>query len=728
MWEPLAGYLQQHLPDHEIILHFLDQDEMAEAVGNQLLDVVFTNPAHYVGLRISGALTGAIATQVTLQQGHAVSQLGGLIIRRTDRTDLATLKQLEGKTIAIPGKQYLGGYTAQAAWLTQNGVNLNRINFQALGNPHDKIINAVLQGQVDAGFIRTGVLEALRTEGRTDINDLTVMAPLKWTGFPFEITTPLFPEWAVAALNRVDHDTSRRLSAALLSLEPDHPAAKAAGIYGFTIPKDYSVVESAMQSLRIPPFDDAPVITLEEFLRQNLVVALTLAGAALAAAAFFIRVAWLNRRLAQANAKLHAASEERNALIQRFTELANNVPGTLYQYRLRPDGSSHFPFASERIQEVYGLSVAAIANDATAVFANIHPDDLTTLKHSIKASAESLTPWTATYRFRHPSKGERWISGSATPSRLADGSITWHGYLADITDEHLNRERIRLTASVVEASHEAIVILDANLRIIETNPSFTKITGYEPDAVLGHSPLLLALDSNAAPFNDNLQRLLEDGGVWRGETWLCSKQGTPLPVMLSIAPVADSNQDYNHFVMLFSDISAIKQHEEDLERIAHYDALTGIPNRRLLIDRLHQATALARRTGKTLAICMLDLDGFKPVNDTLGHEAGDRLLVEIARRLQVIIRGEDTVARLGGDEFTFILVNPSGTALFDRVLEAIREPVSLPDGTVKVSGSMGVVYFEAGMESDDDQLLRMADQALYESKQRGRNQYTIYGA
>ncbi|WJJ94640.1 diguanylate cyclase domain-containing protein [Neopusillimonas aromaticivorans] len=125
---------------------------------------------------------------------------------------------------------------------------------------------------------------------------------------------------------------------------------------------------------------------------------------------------------------------------------------------------------------------------------------------------------------------------------------------------------------------------------------------------------------------------------------------------------------------------------------------------------------------------MLDLDGFKPVNDTLGHEAGDRLLVEIAQRLQSVTRSEDTVARLGGDEFTLILVNPASTALFERILNAINQPVNLAEGTVTVSASIGVVYLEPGMQADDDQLLRMADQALYESKKRGRNRFTVYGA
>ena len=727
MWQPLAEYLQHYLPRHDITLHFLDQQEMAEAVGNKLLDVVFTNPVHYVSLRVTGVLSGAIATQVSLEQGHPVAQLGGVIIRRKDRNDLQTLQDIRGKTVAISGTQYLGGYTAQASWLQRQGIDLDSINFIQVGNPHDNVIKAVLNQKADVGFVRSGILESMRLEGKEDIEQLAILAPLDWPGFPFKVSTPLYPEWAVAALNHVDHDTSRRLSAALLALEPDDPAAASAGIYGFTIPKDYSVVENAMVDLRVPPFDKAPVVTLEEFVIQNLTTVFFILLLVIGSAVFFLRLAWLNRRLNGVNKALEAASLERDGLLQRFTELANNVPGILYQFRLRPDGSSHFPFASERINDVYGCSAAQVQADASVVFSSIHPDDFRRVQLSIEESARKLSQWKATYRLNHPLKGERWIEGNATPSRQDDGSITWHGYIADITEEHVNRERILLAARVVAASHEGIAILDQDLNIIEVNPAFTRITGYDPDSVKGQTPLLLALNAEAPPFSNRLEDLLENGGQWRGETWFCDRNGEAIPVMFSIAPVANADQDFNHFVILFSDITALKKQEEELERLAHYDALTGIPNRRLLIDRLRQASALARRNSKTLAVCMLDLDGFKPVNDTLGHEAGDKLLVEIARRLKSVIRSEDTVARLGGDEFTLILVNPVGTALYERILDTIQKPVNLPEATVNVSASLGVVYLEPGMDADDDQLLRMADQALYESKKQGRNRYTIFG-
>ena len=172
-----------------------------------------------------------------------------------------------------------------------------------------------------------------------------------------------------------------------------------------------------------------------------------------------------------------------------------------------------------------------------------------------------------------------------------------------------------------------------------------------------------------------------------------------------------------HHVAVFSDISRLKAHADELDRIAHFDPLTGVPNRRLLDDRLKHAIARAERSGQTLAVCMLDLDGFKPINDQFGHEAGDHLLVQIVSRLQSMLRKVDTVARLGGDEFVLLLGDLESDAVFERILNEVRKPVRLRGEDVSVSASVGVTLFPEDC-SDADTLLRHADQAMYAEKQR----------
>jgi diguanylate cyclase (GGDEF)-like protein len=160
--------------------------------------------------------------------------------------------------------------------------------------------------------------------------------------------------------------------------------------------------------------------------------------------------------------------------------------------------------------------------------------------------------------------------------------------------------------------------------------------------------------------------------------------------------------------------------------MAHFDPLTGIPNRRLFAECLRHALDSARSQGERVAVCMMDLDHFKPVNDKYGHEAGDKVLIEVARRLERVVKYGDTVARLGGDEYALVICNPDDDAIFDRILDAVREPIVLAQGQACVSGSLGVAYFEPDRPQDGDLLMRQADQAAYESKSAGRDRVTVY--
>lgn len=201
--------------------------------------------------------------------------------------------------------------------------------------------------------------------------------------------------------------------------------------------------------------------------------------------------------------------------------------------------------------------------------------------------------------------------------------------------------------------------------------------------------------------------------------------------MLSIDAVPDETGQIRHYVGAFSDISHLKEHQAELERIAHYDTLTDLPNRRLLADRLIQELARTRRRGHLLAICYLDLDGFKAVNDRLGHEAGDQLLVEIGQRLKNALRTGDTVARLGGDEFVLLLCDLTQEQeclpVLERVLGAVAAPLIIQNQQVIVSASIGVTLFPRD-DTDSDQLLRHADQAMYQAKEAGKNRFHRFEA
>ncbi|WP_461469345.1 sensor domain-containing diguanylate cyclase [Melaminivora sp.] len=321
----------------------------------------------------------------------------------------------------------------------------------------------------------------------------------------------------------------------------------------------------------------------------------------------------------------------------------------------------------------------------------------------------------------------------ATIAPLVDNQGTTTHYLAikqDVTLSKATEKALRLAASVVANTHEGVLICDPQLHIVEVNPSFERITGYSASEVLGRKPNVLASERRNRELYPNLWQALHKKGHWQGDFWNRRKDGSLYAIASSINALRDDKGQITHYINVFSDITDRKNQQQNLELLAHFDPLTRLPNRTLLADRLHQALARAQREQQLLALCFMDLDGFKGVNDTLGHDAGDDLLVEIARRLEQTIRSGDTAARLGGDEFVLLLCglhHPQecqGTA--QRVLQAVARPVLLEgDQTAHVTGSMGIALFPQDSH-DPQQLMQQADQAMYQAKQAGRNRYLLY--
>jgi diguanylate cyclase (GGDEF)-like protein len=476
-YQPLADYLSEKLGGTPVELAVLEQEELGDAVAAHRVDLVMTNPSHYLELRSHNNLSGALATLVSTESGQAVSSLGGCIIVRAGRGGIATLRDLKGARIAIAGPRFLGGYQAQAFELLQVGVRVpDDVELLVTGR-HDAVVEAVLEGRVDAGFIRTGIIESLVAEGRLDAAQLVVLNPQALAGYPYAVSTRLYPEWPFVALPHVDRSMVRRISAALLGLEPTHPAARAARIAGFSPPLDYLPVETLARTLRLPPFDHAP------------------------------------------------------------------------------------PFSWRDVWSRYDRFIVALGVVSALVV----------------------------------------------------------GLLALLSRR--NRQLAQSVAALVEA-------------------------------------------------------------------------------------------------------------QRTLQHLAWHDALTGLPNRTLLTDRLRQDMLRGRRKNAFLALAYIDLDGFKAVNDTHGHEVGDQLLVEIARRMRATLREVDTIARLGGDEFAAIFTDladeSASRPLVERLLATISAPISVGGLSLQVSGSIGVSHFPQRGDIDSEQLLRQADHAMYEAKLAGRNRFCVY--
>jgi diguanylate cyclase (GGDEF)-like protein/PAS domain S-box-containing protein len=325
----------------------------------------------------------------------------------------------------------------------------------------------------------------------------------------------------------------------------------------------------------------------------------------------------------------------------------------------------------------------------------------------------------------------QWIKWEVVPWREGDGSIGGIILFAeDITGQRETEQRLRLAASFFTNAREGITITDPQGNILEVNEMFTKITGYGRDEVLGKNPRILKSGLQTDEFYTNMWRSLVNEGQWSGEIWNRHKSGETYAETLNINAVHDSVGNVLQYVALFSDITQLKKHEQQLEHMTYYDVLTGLPNRALLGDRLHQAMAQANRRKQSFAVAYLDLDGFKDINDKHGRDAGDRLLTSLAFNMKCALREGDTLARLGGDEFVAVILDlddpASSASVLDQLLEAASEKVQVGGLSLSVAASIGVTFYPQSEESDPDLLLRQADQAMYQAKLAGGNRHHIF--
>ncbi|NTV71297.1 MAG: EAL domain-containing protein [Azonexaceae bacterium] len=292
-------------------------------------------------------------------------------------------------------------------------------------------------------------------------------------------------------------------------------------------------------------------------------------------------------------------------------------------------------------------------------------------------------------------------------------------------------KQLTLHATAFRSAHDGITLTDASGNILDVNPAFSRITGWERSEVIGRNPRVLKSGRHDREFYEAMWKSINETDSWRGEIWNRNKYGEIYPELLSISAVRESDGRLTNYVAVFSDIGRLKAQESQLTQMAYYDPLTELPNRTLLADRLVQGIAQTRRTTSLMAICYLDLDGFKPINDTWGHGAGDMVLIEIANRMRQIMRGGDTVARLGGDEFVLLLLGFASEAECQEAIRRLQAQIALPltvlPEAVSISASVGVTLFPHD-DQDPDTLLRHADQAMYRAKQAGKNCYQIFDA
>jgi diguanylate cyclase (GGDEF)-like protein/PAS domain S-box-containing protein len=711
-WEPLGEFLNERIPGRRFAIRPLYIDDLSKAVALGDVAFVLTQPEHYVILREQFGLA-AVATLVTRAGNAQVARLGGVIVTRASRNDIRELADLRGRAIAAIAPNSLGGFRAQQWVLHQAGIDIEQAAQMAfIGPPQDKVIGEVLAGRADIGFVRTGLLESMIEEGKLQRGALKVINLRKEPGFPLLLSTDLYPEWPFSARRGLPDALVKEVTMALLQFGTNGTPA-GPRIAGFSPPADYAPLERMLYALGAHP-DRAVRFNLRDIVAKyptEIVSGLVVLLAGLLA---------FSALLYRSGRRVSAALNERASLLDSLGEGVYGVDQLGLCTFINPKALAMLGWERDQI----------VGKNQHALFHFQRPDG---------------TPYPATecpvYHTLKDGKrreGEEWfiradrtgfpvfltVTPIETPGRRAGAVVTFRDITADREAEQL----VRIAAIAFE-TQEAIAVTDSRGRILRVNGAFSRITGYSPEEAVGNTLALLKSGRHGDDFYRALWQSLTDQGHWHGEIWNKRKSGEIYPEWLSISAVHGQRGETTHFVASFIDISERKAAEDHIQLLAFYDPLTQLPNRSLLHDRLTSALVSAERHRRHAALLFIDLDNFKTLNDSMGHDVGDLLLREAAQRLRLSVRAGDTVARLGGDEFIVLLedlafdlneavrqINHIGR----EILRRLGQPYEFVSVVHHSTASIGAVPFrDRGWTVDS--VLKAADLAMYKAKEAGKN-------
>lgn len=742
-WQPLATALKKALPEHDFEVQAFTLNELNQAVAARQLEFVLTNPGHYVLLSRRSNLSSPLATVATEVDGVPTGLFGGVIFTRAE-LPITKLAELRSRTIAATGTESLGGYQMQAYELLQAGVRLpTDAQLLTTGMPHDKVVEAVLSGQADAGFVRTGILESLVREGKLEMRRIRVINQQILPGTTVQVSTRLYPEWPFAARSDLDQSLARHVAAALFLLERDTAATKAMGIHGFLVPADYMPVAELLRQLRMPPFDEVPKFTLQDIWNQHCATTALLIVAVALIILLAIRLLLANRKLAVEQRTVLQQQQKLQESEQRWKFALEGSGDGVWDWDI-PTGKVFF---SRRWKEMLGYAENEVGDDLAEWENRIRLADKEEVLRCAQDCLDNKTPtYTSEHRLRCKDGTWKWIlDRGMVVSRDQNGRpLRMIGTHSDVTRRR--QEQLKLGQLLIEQKalldNQLVGIATVRNRIIRwTNPAFARLLGYTQEELHGMSTRTFYPDQQTYDsFGETAYAMMKKGEHFRTQRQLVPKSGSPVWVDMNGVLI---HPETGESLWGFLDITDLKNAEEKIRNLAFYDPLTHLPNRRLLDDRLRQTLAACQRSGHYAALMMLDLDNFKPLNDTHGHVVGDLLLVNVAQRLQGCVRETDTVARFGGDEFVVVLTDlahdPDAAishagVVAEKIRAELNAPYDLrvehddrPPRTVQhhCSVSIGAVIFSRHQGGQDD-LLKWADAAMYCAKEDGRNQVCFH--
>lgn len=440
--------------------------------------------------------------------------------------------------------------------------------------------------------------------------------------------------------------------------------------------------------------------------------------------------------------------------LQLFTSLAHRISDTLNVFistRQLRDSEERWKFAlegagegvwdwnpktdiatfSKRCTEMIGYAEHEFPDMGAAWAELLHPDDKRRVLSAVRNYLAGKQPlFVVEFRMHCKDGSWKWLSsrGKIISHDPLGKPLRVIGILSDISDRKQDEQQLKI-ASIAFEAQEGIMITDADNVILRVNRSFTNITGYTSEEVIGHNPRMFSSGRHEADFYEAMWRDIQTNGGWIGEIWNRRKNGDVFPERLAISAVSDAEGIVTNYVATIVDFTMNKASEEKIKRMAFYDHLTLLPNRQLLMDRLKHALSTSARSGKTGALLFIDLDNFKNLNDSLGHNIGDLLLQQVAQRLETCVREGDTVSRFGGDEFVVLLENLNEEAaessaqikaVGEKILAMFNKPYQLDEHECCCTSSIGATSF-VGHQFSPKEILKQADSAMYHAKHAGRN-------
>jgi diguanylate cyclase (GGDEF)-like protein/PAS domain S-box-containing protein len=588
----------------------------------------------------------------------------------------------------------------------------------------EEALRAILGDEVDALFVgdagsrRMFTLDGADRPYRALIEEMSEGA-LTLTG-----------DGVVAYANRCLAEMLRRpLQQVIGSRIEDSLAPEAQDAWRALLARDASAKRSAELDLLTPAGLRVPVLVS--------VSSLHIEGLPGALAVVVTDLSWQRRSEAATTARLELVRmveqqqrvEESLHASLAALRLRDSALGAISQGVLISDARGHVTYMNRACEDIAGYSTQDLAGRSAGLLQG--PGTCADTRQALRTAIAQARPFHGDILNYRKDGTPFWNELSVTPVFGEPGvPVQFVGVMRDVTARRHADAQLMLAAKLFEQSSEGFIVTDEHCRIVKVNQAFTAICGHSEDEALGQNPRLLASGQHDAAFFHAMWSDMAEHGRWQGEVWNRRKDGSIYPQWLSMSRVTDAAGQVTHYIAAFSDITQRKATEDSIRRLAHFDPLTGLPNRALLSDRAAHALQISHRSQEPMALMFIDLDHFKKVNDTLGHDIGDRLLVAVSQRFHAALRNQDTLSRTGGDEFVLLLpgTDAAGAAhVAQKLLLLAREPYQIDHHELSITPSIGIALYPSD-GADYGALAKCADAAMYLAKQGGRNASCFYTA